>query len=47
VSATVRPSTPTSPSRTINLTHPVQWERGDRIVLVTTYWKGEPAQGHV
>lgn len=45
VAATVRPSTATSPSRTINLTNPVQWERGDRIVLVTTYWKGAPGWG--
>ena len=44
ISSTVPASTAAVPSRTINLQEAVQWSPGDKIVLVTTAWKGQRGQ---
>jgi len=41
IAETVRASTQAAPSKTIRVKDAVQWAAGDRIVLVTTYWKDE------
>lgn len=41
MAATILASTTAVPSRTIKLQEAVQWVPGEKIVLVTTFWKDE------